>query len=176
MDRRAWQATVHGILQARILESVAIFFFRGSSQARNWTQVSCIVGGLFINWAILNCKQMFQGYSPAWGQNASSEFSVLLPLPLPLPVFLSEGNRHPRHKWSPPRSWPTGTRTQAQEAEGEAVALSCEGVPLLPPSRPRLRSRVSAVSLTTNGLAAVSHTANHPSLQSPPCSFITFVL
>ena len=30
---------VHGILQARILEWVAIPFSRGSSQARGWTQV-----------------------------------------------------------------------------------------------------------------------------------------
>ena len=32
--------TVHGILQARILEWVTIRFFRGSSQSREWTQVS----------------------------------------------------------------------------------------------------------------------------------------
>ena len=36
--------TVHGILQARILEWVAIPFSRGSSQPRNWTQVSHIAG------------------------------------------------------------------------------------------------------------------------------------
>ena len=40
--------TVHGILQARILEWVAIPFSRGSSQPKNRTQVSCIVGGFFI--------------------------------------------------------------------------------------------------------------------------------
>ena len=34
--------TVHGILQARILEGVAVLFFRGSSQARDQTQVSHI--------------------------------------------------------------------------------------------------------------------------------------
>ena len=33
---------VHGILQARILEWVAIPFSRESSQPRDWTQVSCI--------------------------------------------------------------------------------------------------------------------------------------
>ena len=33
--------TVHGILQARILEWVAFPFSRGSSQPRDWTQVSC---------------------------------------------------------------------------------------------------------------------------------------
>ena len=36
--------TVHGILQARILEWVAFPFSRGSSQPRDRTQVSCIAG------------------------------------------------------------------------------------------------------------------------------------
>ena len=40
MDRGAWQAIVHGILQARILEWVAFLFSRGSSQPRDRTQVS----------------------------------------------------------------------------------------------------------------------------------------
>ena len=40
---------VHGILQARILEWVAIPFSRGSSQPRNQTQVSCIAGGFFTS-------------------------------------------------------------------------------------------------------------------------------
>ena len=39
------------ILQARILEWVAILFSRESSQATDWTQVSCIVGGFFTSWA-----------------------------------------------------------------------------------------------------------------------------
>ena len=43
--------TVHGILQARILEWVAVPFSRGSSQPRDWTQVSHIVGGFFTSWA-----------------------------------------------------------------------------------------------------------------------------
>ena len=43
--------TVHGILQARILEWGAFPFSRGSSQPRDWTQVSCIVGGFFTSWA-----------------------------------------------------------------------------------------------------------------------------
>ena len=34
--------SIHGIFQARVLEWVAISFSRGSSQARNQTQVSCI--------------------------------------------------------------------------------------------------------------------------------------
>ena len=44
--------TVHRILQARMLEWVAFPFSRGSSQCRDWTEVSCIAGGFFINWAI----------------------------------------------------------------------------------------------------------------------------
>ena len=44
--------TAHGILQARILESVAVPFSRGSSQSRDQTQVSHITGGFFTNWAI----------------------------------------------------------------------------------------------------------------------------
>ena len=36
----------------RILEQVAYPFPSRSSQPRNWTRVSCIAGGFFINWAI----------------------------------------------------------------------------------------------------------------------------
>ena len=43
--------TVHGILQARILEWVAFPFYRGFSQFRDWTQVSLIAGGFFTSWA-----------------------------------------------------------------------------------------------------------------------------
>ena len=43
--------TVHGILQARILEWVAFPFSRGSAQPRDRTQVSHIAGEFFTNWA-----------------------------------------------------------------------------------------------------------------------------
>ena len=39
--------TVYGILQARILEWVAVSISKGSSQPRDWTQVSCIAGRFF---------------------------------------------------------------------------------------------------------------------------------
>ena len=42
---------VHGILQARILDWVAFLLCRGSSQPRDWTQVSCIAGGFVSCWA-----------------------------------------------------------------------------------------------------------------------------
>ena len=40
---------IHGILQARILEWVAMPFSRGSSRPRDWTQVSCIAGNSLIS-------------------------------------------------------------------------------------------------------------------------------
>ena len=40
----------------RILEWVAYSCSSGSSQARNWTGVSCIAGGFFINWAIREAR------------------------------------------------------------------------------------------------------------------------
>ena len=44
--------TVHGILQARILEWVAYPFSKGSSQTRDQIQVSYTAGGFFTNWAM----------------------------------------------------------------------------------------------------------------------------
>ena len=41
---------VHGILQARILEWEVFPFFRGSSQPRDWTQVSRTAGRFFTSW------------------------------------------------------------------------------------------------------------------------------
>ena len=41
--------TVHGILQARILEWVAFPFSKGSSKPSNQTGVSCIAGRFFTN-------------------------------------------------------------------------------------------------------------------------------
>ena len=52
MDCSLLGSSVHGILQARILEWVAISFSRGSSWSRNQTQVSSIAGRFFTNWAM----------------------------------------------------------------------------------------------------------------------------
>ena len=42
--------SVYGILQARILEWIAIPFSRGSSWSRDWPWVSCIAGRFFTVW------------------------------------------------------------------------------------------------------------------------------
>ena len=51
MDCSSPGSSVHGILQARIQEWIAIPFSRGSSWPKNWTQVSCIAGRFFTVWA-----------------------------------------------------------------------------------------------------------------------------
>ena len=45
--------TVHGILQARILEWVAVPFSRASSKPKDRTQTSRIAGGFFTSWATI---------------------------------------------------------------------------------------------------------------------------
>ena len=56
--------TVHGMLQAWILEWVAFPFSRGSSQPSNWTGVSHIAGRFFTNWAtreaLRPCKDKYK--------------------------------------------------------------------------------------------------------------------
>ena len=53
--------TVHGILQARILEWVASPFSRGSSQPRDLTQVSHIAGGFFTRLATREAQEYWNG-------------------------------------------------------------------------------------------------------------------
>ena len=55
MDCSLPDSSLHRILQARVLEWVAISFSRGSSQPRNQTRVSCILGRRFNLWATNRC-------------------------------------------------------------------------------------------------------------------------
>ena len=55
-----WIITVHGILQATILEWVAFPFSGGSSQFRDRTQVSHIVGGFFTSWATRGSPRLLE--------------------------------------------------------------------------------------------------------------------
>ena len=51
MDCSLPGSSTHGILQARVLEWVAISFSRGSSQSRDWTWVSHIARRCYTIWA-----------------------------------------------------------------------------------------------------------------------------
>ena len=64
----------HGILQARILEWVAIPFSRGSSQSRYQTQVSCIAGRFFNIWATREAQ---------WGENSRAQSKRQKPREMP---------------------------------------------------------------------------------------------
>ena len=55
--------SVHGILQARLLEWIAIPFFRGSFWPRDQILVSCIAGRFFTIWAIGKSQLVYQSFS-----------------------------------------------------------------------------------------------------------------
>ena len=78
-------SSVHGILQARILEWVAISFSRGSSPPRDGTWVSCTVGEPFTIWATREAL--------LWDWNKNWPFPVLWP-PLSFPNLLTCGMQH----------------------------------------------------------------------------------
>ena len=66
--------SVHGILQARILEWVAIFSSRGSSWPWDWTHVSCTAGRFFTTeppgklhfWIVLGISNFLGRLSSLW--------------------------------------------------------------------------------------------------------------
>ena len=61
MDCSPPGSSVHGILQARILEWVAMPSSRGSSQSRDQTQVSCTIGRFFTIWATREAQEYWSG-------------------------------------------------------------------------------------------------------------------
>ena len=82
---RLFAISVHGILQARILEWVSMSFSRGSSQPRNQTRVSHIAGRRFILWATREAhkfllhlfkKKKMVLYSSARVWNEETSFSL----------------------------------------------------------------------------------------------------
>ena len=62
--------SVHGISQARILEWVAISSSRGSSQARDWTQISCIGRWVLYHWTTWKAQYLRQWFSNFWSQGS----------------------------------------------------------------------------------------------------------
>ena len=81
--------TVHGILQARILEWVAFPFSRGSSQPRDRNQVSIIAGRFFISWATREAHRWGNWASirqVRWQEVLESDFFCLI---LTIQTFIS---------------------------------------------------------------------------------------
>ena len=85
MDYSPPGSSVHGILQARILECVAISYSRGSSWTRDWTQVFWIAGRFFTVWATREQFISSQEINPVTLAFMETE----LPLTSPLASYLS---------------------------------------------------------------------------------------
>ena len=66
MDYSLPDSSGHEILQARLLEWVAISFSNRSSQPRDQTQVSCIAGRFFTIWAMEYSKKKRYIYTYGW--------------------------------------------------------------------------------------------------------------
>ena len=80
---------VHGILQARILEWVAMPFFGGSFQSRkNWTHVSYIFYNLFFALTKNSVDFGPQALTREWGHDVYTRWQWLHPLPLLLTLSL----------------------------------------------------------------------------------------
>ena len=61
MDCSMPGSSIHGILQARTLEWVAMLSSRGSSQSRDRTQASCSAGRYFTIWAAREVQEYWSG-------------------------------------------------------------------------------------------------------------------
>ena len=92
MDCSLSRSSIHGILQARVLEWVAISFSRGSSWPRDQTRVSHIVGRRFT-------EAYHQG-SPYGFQNSLTNYNLLF--------FTIEENKAQGGEASCPGSWNQG--------------------------------------------------------------------
>ena len=87
---------VQGNLQATILEWVAVPLSRGSSQPRDWTQVSRIAGWFFTSWATRGAKNtrmssLFLLQDSSWPKNRTGVSCIASRFfrreRLPTPVF-----------------------------------------------------------------------------------------
>ena len=87
MDYSLPGSSAHGILQARVLEWVAIPFSRRSSLFRNWTWVLCITGEFFTVWTRQQ-KPCSHRHLPLEQQNLSK---------CPLDQYCWHFNVHMRH-------------------------------------------------------------------------------
>ena len=93
MDCSSPGSSVHGILQVRILEWVAIPFHRGSSWPRDWTTISCVAGRFFTVLASFNQTwKVFRHYFFMF-------FLFFLSSPLRTPITYRLGTLKFSHSW-----------------------------------------------------------------------------
>ena len=124
MDWSLLGPAVYGIFQARILQWVAISFSRRSSQPRNWTRVSSIVGRRFTIWAIQGSPMAGQCWEST-GCTASAIWISLSPFSSIWPHWESDLSR-------------------SQHSPGNCGQRMLSGIPMnkeccLPPSSTRIK-------------------------------------
>ena len=79
MDYSPPCSSIHGILQARILEWVAISFSRESSWPRDRTQVSCIAGRCFNLWATREAPKTMTQKEICTAMFITAQFTIAKP-------------------------------------------------------------------------------------------------
>ena len=108
MDRSPPDSSVHGILQARILERVAISSSRGSSQPRDQTcisHISCIAGRFFPIW-VKRVKQLQKRFSWPWAPSMFKCLNALLYSSAGFPGIWCSVIGVPLFKGTPPTKCP----------------------------------------------------------------------
>ena len=97
MDWSTLGSSVPGSLQARILEWVAIPFFRRSSPPRDWIRVSCIEGRFFTTWA---CHHEFPELTQTHVHQVGDAIQPSHLLSSPSPPAFSLSQHHGLFKWA----------------------------------------------------------------------------
>ena len=102
MDCSPHSSSVHGILQARILEWVAILFSRGSWPS-DWTQVSHIAGRFFTIWAtrevlLLLLEKINLGSHSLQSTQINFRVQIALKIIIPWQLFKSFGDQRMRNQ------------------------------------------------------------------------------
>ena len=121
-------SSVHGMLQARTLEWVAMPFSRGSSRPRDRTRVSRIAGGFFTLWAAWEALRIFISWT-------SVPLQPHFPQPPPVLNLFLQPLTHPA--------------MSSEAGLGLLTARSQERVSPLPLAHPPLMApKICSVSLT----------------------------
>ena len=97
-------SSVHGILQARILEWVAIPFSRGSCRPRDWTWDSCFAGRFFTIWATSSVQSLCHVwlFATPWTAARQASLSITNSRSLPKLVHRVGDAIQPSHPLSSP--------------------------------------------------------------------------
>ena len=106
--------SVHGILQARTLEWVAIPFSRGIFLTRGWTHISCTGRQILYHWATWEAPSViYQG--PIMCQTSSRILTTTLRGGCCCPHFTDEVTKAWKALWLP--QGPTDNKWQSQNSE-----------------------------------------------------------